>query len=399
MSKLIIDGARCTGCGACAAACPFGALELTGGAPVVTAACRLCSACLGQCPEGALSLAEGAVCVHPRADWRGILVFGECTDTGIHPVTLELIGKARELSAALPQPVSCVLIGPGAFARKEELSGYGLSTVLAYGEARFEGFLAHQYADALAGAIEALEPGIVLVGATALGRSLAPRVATRFRTGLTADCTALEIRPNGDLVQIRPAFGGDIMAQILTPNTRPQMATVRHKVMAPAVPVVCAPPEMWNMTVPQGDLGGEVLECEIKPPVTSITDAEVLVVAGRGLRSQKDLPLLEALAAALGGQMAGTRPVIEAGWLPYARQIGLSGRTVRPRLIITCGVSGAVQFTACMRDSDCIVAINSDSDAPILKVAHLGIVGDLYQIIPRLIERLADRQAGDSHGL
>ena len=399
MAKLILDRARCTGCGVCAAACPFGAVALTGATPDITAACRLCAICLKQCPQGALSIEASPAPAVDKAAWRGILVFGECTDTGLHPVTFELIGKARALAGVMAQPVCCVLIGHGAMPCADALAGYGLAEVLVYDDARYAGFLAHTYADALADAIDALRPGIVLVGATALGRSLAPRVATRFQTGLTADCTALEIRPNGDLVQIRPAFGGDIMAQILTPNTRPQMATVRYKVMSPAEKIGGPPPGLRLMTPPEGRLGGTVLASAPKPATSSILDAEVLVVAGRGVKSQKDLPLLQSLADALGGRLAGTRPTIEAGWLPYTDQIGLSGRTVRPRLIITCGVSGAVQFTACMRDSDCIVAINQDRTAPIFKVAHLGLVGDLYQILPRLLTQLEARQAGDIHGL
>ena len=399
MAKLILDRARCTGCGVCAAACPFGAVTLTGATPDITSACRLCALCLKQCPEGALSIEESSAPAVDKTAWRGILVFGECTDTGLHPVTLELIGKARALAEAAAQPVCCVLIGHGAMPYADALSGYGLAEVLVYDDARYAGFLAHTYADALSDAIDALRPGIVLVGATALGRSLAPRVATRFQTGLTADCTALEIRPNGDLVQIRPAFGGDIMAQILTPNTRPQMATVRYKVMTPATWVDGPPPQLRPMPPPEGRLDGTVLDCVPKPAISSIVDAEMLVVAGRGVRSQKDLSLLQSLADALGGRLAGTRPMIEAGWLPYTDQIGLSGRTVRPRLIITCGVSGAVQFTACMRDSNCIVAINTDRAAPIFKVAHLGLVGDLYQMIPRLLTRMEARQAGDIHGL
>jgi len=399
MAKLIIHHKRCTGCGVCATACPFGTMEIVGGSASITAGCRMCSVCLKQCPEGAISLEESTVQMTDRTDWNGIMVFGECTAAGIHPVTFELIGKAQELAEAVPQPLFCVLIGPDAVQHAESLRGYGLREVYGFGEARFAGFLAHECADALSEAIEALQPGIVLVGATAIGRSLAPRVATRFQTGLTADCTALEIRPNGDLVQIRPAFGGDIMAQILTPNTRPQMATVRHKVMSPAVSVTSVDTVIHSATVHASPLGGQVLACAPKPDVHSITDAEMLVVAGRGIKNKGDLFLLQELADALGGKLAATRPIIEAGWLPYTHQIGLSGRTVRPRLIIACGVSGAVQFTACMRDSGYIVAINTDSTAPIFNVAHLGLTGDLYQIIPRLMQRLMARKAGDIHGL
>jgi electron transfer flavoprotein alpha subunit len=235
-----------------------------------------------------------------------------------------------------------------------------------------------------------VKPAAILVGATTVGRSLAPRVAARFKTGLTADCTVLDIKENTDLVQIRPAFGGNIMAQIVTPNNRPQMATVRYKVMSA--------PERSNAAtgkITMCSLEGEklvsnitVLDVVQKAKETGISDAEVIVVAGRGVKSEKDLQMIRELASLLGGEIAVTRPLIEAGWADAKRQVGLSGRTVRPRLIITCGVSGAVQFTAGMNNSEFIFAINKDEKAPIFKVAHYGIVGDIYEIVPQLIENI-----------
>jgi electron transfer flavoprotein alpha subunit len=237
------------------------------------------------------------------------------------------------------------------------------------------------------------------VGATSVGRSLAPRVAARFRTGLTADCTQLEMKPETDLVQIRPAFGGNIMARILTTHTRPQFATVRYKVMEPAACVDCPAGEVIRGEIGPGRLESriKVVEVVAKEKRENISDAEVLVVAGRGVKKAADLTLLEELAGLLGGEIACTRPLVEAGWFSYTRQIGLSGRTVKPKLIITCGVSGAVQFTACMNGSERIFAINQDRTASIFKVAHYGIVGDLYQILPRLITTI--REGGASHAL
>jgi electron transfer flavoprotein alpha subunit len=238
--------------------------------------------------------------------------------------------------------------------------------------------------------VQNIKPTVILLGATPIGRQLAPRLAARLRTGLTADCTKLDINENTDLVQIRPAFGGNIMAQILTPNHRPQMATVRYKVMDA--------PERNEIE------SGEIIECminsselECKTQILKIIEkekekfiesADVLVVAGRGIKQSKDLHMLKELADLLGGQLACTRPLAEANWLEAKRQVGLSGRTVRPKLIITCGVAGSVQFVAGMNKSDNIIAINNDENAPIFKVANYCLTGDLYEIIPNLIDKI-----------
>ena len=241
--------------------------------------------------------------------------------------------------------------------------------------------------------IKTVKPTVVLVGATSLGRSLAPACATRFRTGLTADCTVLDMKENTDLVQIRPAFGGNIMAQIITTNTRPQFATVRYKVMNVA-----------EKTEPNGEVvtcevtdemlesGMEVISTEIVEKIKGIEEEDVLVVAGRGVKKQEDLGLLQELADALGGQLATTRPLVEKGWNDVTKQIGLSGRTVKPKLIITCGVSGAVQFAAGMDGAECIVAINTDAEAPIFKIANYCITEDLYRVVPALTAAVRAKQ-------
>ena len=236
---------------------------------------------------------------------------------------------------------------------------------------------------------------MVLIGATSLGRSLAPRLATRFRTGLTADCTRLLLRENSDLVQIRPAFGGNIMAQIVTTRTRPQFATVRYKVMDAPMRMDAPAGEIVRRALPAGVASSRAVcvRSESLPQKRSISDAEILVVGGRGLRREADLALVRELAAALRGDWAVTRPLVEKGWAANDRQIGLSGRTVRPKLIITCGVSGAIQFTSCMNSSEHIVAINTDPDAPIFAVAHIAITGDLYKIVPALLELLKEAMA------
>ena len=256
-------------------------------------------------------------------------------------------------------------------------------------------FRADAYAACVEDYILYSRPSVVLIGATALGRSLAPRISTRFHPGLTADCTALELRENTDLVQIRPAFGGNIMAQIVTEHTRPQFATVRYKVMEPHERFRDPRGEILARRIPKGVYDSPARSVQVKPipPAKSISDAEILVVGGRGLQKESDLGLIRELAVALGGDWATTRPLVEKGWAPNDRQIGLSGRTVRPRLIITCGVSGAIQFTSCMNASEHIVAINTDGNAPIFDVAHVAIVDDLYKVVPDLIKQLKEARA------
>lgn len=369
------------------------------GEVTLNAGCKLCKLCIKQCPVGAITLEKTATEGINKLAWRGILVYVEHLDGVVHPVTLELIGKARELAGKIHQPVFALWIGAGIAERAAQLLQYGVDQVLVYDDEALRYFRADLYANLFEDGINELKPTAVLVGATSVGRSLAPRVAARFRTGLTADCTQLEIKPNTDLVQIRPAFGGNIMAQIVTTRTRPQFATVRYKVMEPATPVTAPTGTVLRREVSPKRLqsGLQVVEVIPKEKQENISDAEVLVVAGRGVKNRSDLALLQELADLLHGQLACTRPLVEAGWLSYTRQIGLSGRTVKPKLIITCGVSGAVQFTACMNSAEQIFAINLDRNAPIFKVAHYGIVGDLYQILPRLIAKIKEGGAATCH--
>jgi electron transfer flavoprotein alpha subunit len=388
MPGIIINHEKCTLCGECVKACPFIAMEEIKGKIEINAACKLCKICVKKCPENAIEFVDKPVQTVNKSAWRDILVFAETENGAVHPVAFELIGKAQELVENIGQRVHALLIGNGAKSCAESLKGYDLGQILVYDRPEYRHFMADVYAKAFADAINRLKPSAILVGATALGRSLAPRLSTRFRTGLTADCTALEMRENGDLVQIRPAFGGDIMARIITPNTRPQFATVRYKTMDKAAKANTDSGEIVYCDLPPQEPRMTVLKAERKPAEVNISDAEILVAGGRGLKSPDDLKLLEKLAEKLGGQLAGTRPLIEAGWLPYTRQIGLSGRTVKPRLIITAGISGAVQFTAAMREAECIIAINSNENAPIFKVAHVCVVGDLYEVLPMLAQKL-----------
>jgi electron transfer flavoprotein alpha subunit len=321
---------------------------------------------------------------------RNVIVIAEYDNKQLHPVTLELVGKGRAMADQISGELACVLMGCDCEKEATSLLEYGVDVVYLYDHKAFGHFTIEPYTNAVEDAIRDFEPAIALFAATPLGRSLAPRVAARFRTGLTADCTTLEVRENGELVQIRPAFGGDVMAQIITPKHRPQMATMRHKISEPA-----RPRHNPGSKVVRRELTDELLQSGItvvnvqkRPPESSISDAEIIVACGRGVGNRETLGLVEELARLIGGQVGVTRPLVETGFANYRQQIGLSGRAVRPKLLITVGVSGAVQFTAGITGAETIVAIDSNPEAPIFQVCHYGLVGDLNEILPILIESL-----------
>lgn len=390
MSKLMIHQEKILDMEKFIALCPFHALEKVNGQVEVNGACKMCALCIKKGPPGAAELLEDKVKSVDRTTWNGIAVYVDHIGGQIQPVTYELIGKAIELSRKIGHKVYCLFMGCNLEAQAQELLYYGVDEVFLYDDAQLDHFKIDAYSTVFEHFIKKVKPSAVLVGATTIGRQLAPRVAARFRTGLTADCTVLDIKENTDLIQIRPAFGGNIMAQILTPNSRPQMATVRYKVMNAAVRNTEISGKITRCFIQPQKLTSriQVLDVIPKPKENQIENADVLVVAGRGVRSQEDLKMLRELAELLNGEIACTRPMIEAGWFDPRQQIGLSGRTVRPRLIITCGVSGSVQFAAGMNNSEYIFAINKDEKASIFKIAHYGIVGDLYDILPKLIEKI-----------
>lgn len=395
---LTIDGSICTLCQVCVQACPFEALRFDGEKVVVLENCRLCRICIKHCPEGAISLRLPEDSEVEGLNTGGILVVAETNGQQLHPVTFELLGKGREMADKTGQELSCVLVGCGVDGVANELLEYGVNTCFFYDNSAFEHYRVEPFVNALVDVVQKVQPSIVLVAATPTGRSLAPRIATRLRTGLTADCTTLDIRENGELVQIRPAFGGNVMAQIITPRHRPQMATVRYKVMEPAIRRIEKGARIEKCSLPPEQLESSitVLSFERKHLAQDLADAEFVVVAGRGIRSDADLVMIKDLAHILGAQLGATRPLIEAGWVDYSRQIGLSGRVIRPRLLLAIGVSGAVQFTAGISGAEHIVAINDDPEAPIMKLAHYGLVGDLYSIVPYLISTL---RGGTTHDL
>ena len=393
MTTIHFNAAACDLCELCLEKCPFGALSIEADGLTVNEKCRMCGVCIKVCPNHAITFeqkpARDAV---TKSRWNGILVYAEQENGEIHPVTYELIGEAHRLAEKVGYEVRAVLVGgEGALVGAETLLPYGVKEVFVYEHPGFAGFKADCYADAMADCIAQLHPSVVLVGATALGRSLAPRLSVRFHTGLTADCTKLDMRPNTDLVQVRPAFGGNIMAQILIGESRPQFATVRYRVMDRAEKVAHPAGKVTRMPVSDAMARSGIEVLEVTPLIRekSIEEEDILVVAGRGVKNEDGVALVRRLAEALGGQLCFTRPMTECGLGDNAHQIGLSGRTVRPKLIITCGVSGAIQFAAGMNGSECIVAINADPDALIFNIANYCIVDDLFDAVPALLTQLS----------
>jgi len=386
----------CTGCGVCVDVCPFGAIDMVNGKAVINEACRACGQCVEACPVGAIVMSEAEAV--DLSDYRGVMVYAEQRGGRVHPVSYELLGKAQELAAQLSEPVYAVIVGRDVGAGAEELVSRGADRVFLYDDPALAEFRDDPYTDLLARCCRDEKPSIFLIGATSLGRSLGPRVAAKLHTGLTADCTYLDIDPEtGLLRQTRPAYGGNIMATIITPNGRPQMATVRYKMFPEATKtdnpkgiVVEKPVDMSNVRDRIKVLGFE----EAKDQV-SISEADLIVSGGLGMGDPKGFELIGKLAETLGAAVGASRPTVDEGWIDYRHQVGLSGRTVRPQVYMACGISGAVQHQAGMKTSDVIIAVNKDPEAPIFKISSLGVVGDLYEVVPRLIEKIKE-QRGDA---
>ena len=368
--------------------CPFDAISYQNGVLDISSGCKLCKQCVRK-GQGVIDFVEEEKAID-KSLWTGICVYADCSGGKIHRVTFELIGKARELAQVTGHPVYVLAIGQGLTDLAEKLRHYGVDKVFLYDHPAFSQFRIEPYTAAFCDFIDRCKPSSILVGATNLGRQLAPRVAARCRTGLTADCTVLQMKENTDLVQIRPAFGGNIMAQIITPNTRPQFCTVRYKVFSEPKPTDVPSGEIVTMDVTEAMTASaiEVHSVLEKPKDIDISEAEVIVAVGRGASSEAMRGFARELADLLGGVVACTRPLVESNVYDAKHQIGLSGRTVKPKLIFTLGISGAVQFAAGMKSSDCIVAINSDPAAPIFDVAHYCVVGDVNLIVPKLIEHI-----------
>ncbi len=370
--------------------CPFGAISYTTKLEI-SSACKMCKLCARK-SGGIIEYIEEEKKSVDKSLWKGVCVFVEHNHGEIHRVTYELCGKARELAEIIGQEVYALMIGFNISDKAKELLHYGADKVFLYDDAALENFRIEPYTAAFCDFIEKIKPSSVLVGATALGRQLAPRVAARCKAGLTADCTKLEMKENTDLVQIRPAFGGNIMAQIISPDTRPQFCTVRYKVFSEIPRSDIAKGEVVELKIDDEKLKSdiEILSISEKPKDIDISEAERIVAIGRGASSEAMREYAKELAELLDAKIASTRPLVEANIFDAKHQIGLSGRTVKPKFIICLGISGSVQFAAGMKASDCIVAINSDKNAPIFDIAHYALVADVNQIVPKLIEKIKE---------
>ena len=374
--------------------CPFGAISYSDGKLDISSACKMCKLCVKN-GDGAVDFVEEIKNTVDKSAWNGICVYVDHCEGKIHRVTYELCAKAKELSKVTGHPVYALVIGNELGNSVEKLLHYGVDKVFVYDDSAFADFKIEPYTVAFCDFIEKIKPSSILVGATNLGRQLAPRVAARCKAGLTADCTVLEMKENTDLVQIRPAFGGNIMAQIVSPDTRPQFCTVRYKVFNEPKPTEHACGEIVKMDTSTLNLQSsiEIISSEEKPKDIDISEADVIVAVGRGAMSEGMRNYAKELADLLGGVVACTRPLVEGNIYDAKHQIGLSGRTVKPKFLICIGIAGAVQFAAGMKSSDCIVAINTDKTAPIFDVAHYSIVGDANEILPRLIDRIKEARA------
>ena len=372
--------------------CPFGAMTYTNNKLDISAACKMCKICIKK-SDGLIEYVEEVKKVLDKSLWSGICVYVDHCGDKIHHVTYELCGKAKELSEVTNQPVYALVIGHNLGKEIDNLLCYGVDKVFVYDNEAFQYFRIEPYTEAFCDFIDKTKPSSVLVGATNLGRQLAPRVAARCRAGLTADCTVLKMKENTDLIQIRPAFGGNIMAQIISPDTRPQFCTARYKVFAEPKPIE-ATGEIIKMDIPYEKLISsiEILDAKDKPKDIDISESDVIVAVGRGAMSEEMRQQAKELADLLGGVVACSRPLVEENLFDPKRQIGLSGRTINAKFIICLGISGAVQFAAGMKSSECIVAINSDESAPIFDVANYAVVGDVNEIVPRLIAKIKETQ-------
>jgi electron transfer flavoprotein alpha subunit len=326
---------------------------------------------------------------------RSILVFAEQEEGKIHPVTYELLGKGRELADKSASTLCGVLLGYQMEKEAEELVYYGADKVFLYDHPSLQEFDIMRYKENVVSLVKEEKPGIVLVGATHIGRALAPRIAAALETGLTADCIQLDVEDEGSLVQVRPAFSGNILAKIKT-EKRPQMATVRYKVMEKMKRNPEKRGEITRKKVKVIEETGLRIVEKIKSEGVDVTEAELIVSCGRGLKKPEDLRFLEELANLLGGVVGSSRPLVDDGWIDKEHQVGFSGNTVKPKVYIACGISGAPQHLFGMRDSDVIIAINKDPSAQIFSVADYIIVGDLYQILPALITKITEhKKEGD----
>ncbi len=390
MASIEIIKEKCFGCKKCVEACPFGAIKIIDKKAEIKDNCTLCGACVQSCKFNAISLECDVAENADISSYEGIFVFAEQRYGKLKTVSLELIGKAKSLAQEINTSVTAILLGHGIEDLSKELIAYGSDKVLVIDAPWLKDFNDHVYGEVVIKLIKDYKPEIVLIGATSNGRSLAPHIASSLRTGLTADCTVLDIdKEERLLLQTRPAFGGNLMATIVCENHRPQMSTVRPKVFKPVEPDYSREGVIDILPVPTPvERFVEKIKNIDNNENISLVDADIIVGVGKGIGSAKNIQLAKNLADVLGGTLGASRSVVDSGWVPYSQQIGQTGKTVAPKIYIACGISGAIQHIAGLADIETIVAINIDPDAPIFKVAHYGIVGDCKEILPMLTEKI-----------
>jgi electron transfer flavoprotein alpha subunit len=381
--------AQCVGCGMCVKVCPFGAITMDARlAKIDLTACTLCGACVEACKFEAIELQKSTTPTTDLSAFRDVWVFAEQADGHIESVTYELLGEGRKLADELGMQLCAVLLGSGIAGQAHDLIARGADTVYLVDKPELAYFQDEPYAAVLIEMVKQHKPCILLCGATTVGRSLIARVAVSVDAGLTADCTGLAIDPETrNLLQTRPAFGGNIMATIVTPNHRPQMATVRHKVMKEAE----INPDREGKTIIQ-EVAQAVLQSRARrvkyvpegEAAVNIAEANIIVSGGRGLNKPENFAVIRELATVLGAGVGASRAAVDADWIPYSHQVGQTGKTVCPKIYFACGISGQIQHLAGMSSADIIVAINKDPDAPIFSVATYGIVGDVLTVVPLL---------------
>jgi len=393
-----VDLDKCTGCKLCVPACPFGLIEIKDKKAVIKEeGCNLCGACVSACKFDAIVIKKERIAPAGMdvKSYKDVWVFAEQREGKVEGVAYELLGEGRKLADTLEVSLCAVLLGAKEIeSQVAELIAYGADKVYLATEEKLKNYATLPYVSVMTDLINAHKPEIVLLGATTIGRDLASRIAARLKTGLTADCTGLSIdKDKKCLLQTRPAFGGNIMATIMSENHRPQMATVRPKVMRKRERDTNRKGEVVkvNPKISSEDLKVKLLETIKDTTIkVNLAEAEIIVSGGRGLGEAKNFKLIEELAEVLGGAVGASRATVDAGWISSHHQVGQTGKTVCPKLYIACGISGAIQHLAGMSSSDTIVAINKDPEAPIFKVCTYGIVGDLFEVVPELTKKIKE---------
>ncbi|MHB9036888.1 MAG: FAD-binding protein [Armatimonadota bacterium] len=398
--SISVDASKCNGCTLCVKSCGSSAIEVKDKLATITVeSCTMCGACVSACRFQAISIDIEKQAAEDLSQYKGVWVFGEQREGHVAPVVFELINIGRSLADARETELAVVILGNEISDAAEELASYPVDKVYVYEAPELEAYDAERYCRVLTDVTRELKPEIFLAGATTTGRSFMSGVAINLYTGLTADCTGLEIGEDGLLHQTRPAYGGNIMATILCPYTRPQMSTVRHKVFPTSCKRASGKAEVVSLT-PKPNLfssRSKVLDfIESVGEKVNLVDADIIISGGRGLGCPENFQIVRELADEIGAAVGSSRAAVDAGWISYAHQVGQTGKTVCPKIYIACGISGAVQHQVGMKSSDTIIAINKDPNAPIFSIADYGFVGDALEILPLLTKKIKQMRGAPS---